>query len=658
MYIRLKTISLIKSIFICCLFIANICHSALLVNDKVIYSPDNDANFWGYQIKIQNDRMLVSNYATVNGFGLAGGVDYYQKDDNGDWLFQQRIEPPIDLNLETGLLSFGKTTLDNDRLLIGATWADVGNQLGGGVFEQDAGKVFLYFYNAGTNKWDFDLEFQASDAQKVDAFAQSVFANNHILISADFKDVGEYNNAGQVYAYSQDILGDWHEVQKIESTALTSSSDFGTSIHSCNDQVLITAYNVTNDPSNDGIKRAGVYIYEKSADQFWYQKQLLLSDDDGGAGHGSFGRKLLCDENRLIISAFQEHTDGYQNGVAYFFIKDDAGNWVRQQKLAGIKIFENSRRVASSRFGAAIAWIDDTLLVSERVGYDDSAEGVIHQYQYDTENKQWNIVQSLTSIEPSLYGAHLIDDIAMDVNNILVAVINDRTYDKRVDTIHTLKWVADNNVDLELTAVFDKIDLIIGDEFIVTYTVNNLGEDLASKIFVKDMMYGQVILKSSPSYCNITDNILICELQDILPNDQFSFSVTYQTDPTYENSIRTKAVVETGMGEANGLNNASFQTVTISPKPATPAPPQSSGGGSTNLFLQIGIIIFLAFRKYGVYKLILTLSLGWSIFEWRLGSKNVRKNIAKVIIVDGKTLKDNEMIRLFTNQPTNQPTNL
>jgi phage pi2 protein 07 len=391
----------------CCL-IFNFSQAALLVNDKIIYSPDRDANDWGYQIKIQNDKMLVSNYAMIDGFGRAGSVDYYQNSDGEGWVFKQRIEPPMDLSFETGLLSFGKTALDNERLLIGATWADVGNPLGGGDFQQDAGKVFLYTYNMITNKWDFDVGFQASDAAKVDAYARPVFADAHVIIGASLKDIEDLDNAGAVYIYSQNSGEDWQEIQKLESTALASSSYFGRHIYRCENEFFVSASNVLNDPSSDGVKRSGVYIYEQGEDDFWSQKKLLLSDTEYSGDN--FGRKLLCDSNRLIISAFQEDTDqtddeDNQNGAVHFYFKNSEGNWEFQQKIVGVRSFENSRRNKANRFGQGMAWEGDILLISENISYGNRGEGVIHQYVYDTENKLWNIVQSLTSIEPAKFSS-------------------------------------------------------------------------------------------------------------------------------------------------------------------------------------------------------------------------------------------------------------
>jgi len=568
-----KNIVLTSLVFV--LMQASLATAEFLVFDQKLLSPENNANFWGYRLQIDNDRLLISNDVTVEGVGKAGSVDFYLRDTLGNWQSQQRILPPVDFSLEFGWINFGLTDLSGDNLLIGAPFADNGNST-------EAGKAFLYRYDQNFNQWTQTDEFSSSNSKSAELFGKVSYDTNRIVVGASnakFGDIG----AGRIYIFEQDINTQvWTEVQQIDSPYIDNSSSFGQSVLLRNNTIFVSTSNVSETQPN------GVYVYQRDQTGIFQQENILFSDDETpGSG---FGYRVVEDNTSLLISAYSE--DLYPeriipqaDGALYFYLKDNKNKWIRQQKL----VSPISDPETGGHFAVSIARFNDVLLVNEYQSLPSTGkfEKVIHQYQLDTSTQLWQYVQTITRLDPGTMTNNM-NGVAFDGTTAVVSGVQSTT-GQRIDAVYLMKMVPENSIDLVISQSTSVTDINLGDTFSVDYTVTNQGSDAASAITFYSTLSN---LDSADINCGLVDSVLQCGINDLAVDESQTFRVTYRANAFTEGNLQLIGTVITSLGEANSLNNAVLSQVNVT---APPAPPPSKSGGGSLFFLPV-LMIFLRSR--------------------------------------------------------------
>ena len=538
-------------------------NAQFLVFEQKLLSPEQNEVPWGYRIAIEGDKLLISNDANDK----IGAVDYYQKDINGIWQPIQRINPPLDLTQETGWANFGLTDLQGDSLLVGAPFADHD-----GFF--DAGEAFLFHYNAQSNQWDFTDLFNSS-SNSAEFYGNVSLDTNRIAIGATHTNIGGVRT-GSVYLYEKDTAtGSWQESQTIEPPFIDASASFGFSILLRDDELFINT-NEISATQNDGL-----YLFKRDA-----MGQYVLDREfspDGNTPIANFGVNVQLEGNYLIISAADENlqpagSPPKRDGAVYFYIKDNQGQWVRQQKII-------SRNLSiGGIFGNRIELKNNILLITESMeipGIDKATfQTVVHQYYLDTTTNLWQWKQTIAYLEPGTY-SQTFTGLGFDGTTAALWAIESST-GKRISGVYTMKMVPENKIDLTISNSIDDIEVNPGDNFVVHYIVINQGQDTATGI---TFATNNVNFISSSINCSFNNRQLLqCGLQDLQPGESQSFNVTYQADPDPLNAgiLRFIATVATTDGEADSTNNGTLIELNIVNLP--PAPPSSSGGGSLGLW--------------------------------------------------------------------------
>jgi len=566
--------NIILTSFVFVLMQTSLATAEFLVFDQKLLSPENNANFWGYRLQIDNDRLLISNDVTVEGVGKAGSVDFYLRDTLGNWQPQQRILPPVDFSLEFGWINFGLTDLSGDNLLIGAPWADNGNST-------EAGKVFLYRFDQNFNQWIQTDEFSSSNSNSAELFGNVSYTDNRIVVGASNTKYGVIG-AGRVYIFEKDITTQvWSEIQQIDSPYIDNSAGFGGSVLLRDDALFVRMDRVSETQPN------GVYVYQRDQAGIFQQDDILFPDDQKPGSR--FGHQLIQNENTLLVSSggedlFPERIIPKLDGALYFYLKDGNNKWIRQQKLV------SPYPETGDAFANAIARFNDVLFVDEyqKPLATEKTDKVIHQYQLDSSTQLWQYVQTITRLDPGTMTNNM-NGVAFDGTTAVVSGVQSTT-GQRIDAVYLMKMVPENSIDLVISQSTSVTDINLGDTFSVDYTVTNQGSDAASAITFYSTLSN---LDSADINCGLVDSVLQCGINDLAANESQTFRVTYRANAFTVGNLQLIGTVITALGEANSLNNAVLSQVNVTAPPAPP--PSKSGGGS--LFYMAILLMFLAGTK-------------------------------------------------------------
>ena len=233
-------------------------------NDRLGYSLDINGNDIIAGAYFHNPQ---SNGSTLND----GGAAYiFSKQPNGSWVQSQKL---IASNLSHADYFGYDVAIDNDIAIVGAYGQDQG--INDNTKEERAGGAYIFKKENGT--WGQVQELIADDRESEDRFGSSVAIHgNNIIIGAygDDKAGSTYtlnsNKAGAAYAYHTADFNQWNLIRKINSDIREEGDEFGKSVAIFGDDILIGAPGEKEDLNQNNSKnRAGAaYFYSISTTPF------------------------------------------------------------------------------------------------------------------------------------------------------------------------------------------------------------------------------------------------------------------------------------------------------------------------------------------------------------------------------------------------------
>ena len=264
--------------------------------------------------------------------------------------------------------------IDGDRVVVGATYADVGtnsNQGAAHVFR----RVRLCLVGCST----FWIELARLTAS--DAAADDHLFGNAVAITDETVVVGarSYNDVqGAAYVFAQ-VGGSWTETAKLAPSNIAAGdfSQFGGSVAIEGATVVVGAQGADVNGNQD---QGAAYVFTKIADRWIETAQLTASD---GAAGDQFGNDVAIDGDTIVVGAWNADLD---QGATYVFTRT-RGTWTEAMRLVpsqGTQEFfgqsvaidgdrvvvgaTNQGNIAGSahvftRYGSV--WIEDQLVASD-----------------------------------------------------------------------------------------------------------------------------------------------------------------------------------------------------------------------------------------------------------------------------------------------------
>ncbi|MFK8011132.1 MAG: Ig-like domain-containing protein [Marinicellaceae bacterium] len=301
--------------------------------DRLTASDGISNHFFGGNVDIDGERIVVSAVNDNQVANTAGAVYIYDKDINGVW-----VETKIVASDGTNFDRFGTDlSLDGDILVVGSEDDENGTRAGSAyVFEKKSGA------------WVELVKLLPSDIVANDYFGRSVSIDKNVLvIGAERHEVnGVITGAVYIYEYLSNM---WTQTDKITATNSINNQAFGLDVDLDGNRLLVGsnsgafvfdyANNIWSETQLlsapalrvsldgdiavlahpiiiDGPIRTGLsHVYELSSG-IWYPTAVLRGD---GVENGQFGSAVFLQEDTAFVGAAYDDDLGYQSGSVYVF---------------------------------------------------------------------------------------------------------------------------------------------------------------------------------------------------------------------------------------------------------------------------------------------------------------------------------------------------
>ena len=222
-------------------------------------------------------------------------------------------------NESSGLFG-GSVSIEGDTAIIGASYDSTT------AFR--AGAAFIYVRDV-SGTWNQQAKLLATDGASYDYFGASVALSGDIVVIGATGDDDKGTRSGSVYIFARDTSGVWHQQAKLVPEDGWSSNYFGNSVAVSGGSIVIGSWG----DSDNGISSGSAYVYMQNAQQNWVQQAKLLPND--GASNDAFGVAVALDVDTALIGAQSDVHTGTLRGSAYIFVRDVQGQWSQYAKLIG-----------------------------------------------------------------------------------------------------------------------------------------------------------------------------------------------------------------------------------------------------------------------------------------------------------------------------------
>lgn len=260
----------------------------------------------------------------------------------------------------------------------------------------DAGAVYIFELDAGTNSWSQQAYIKASNPEMADTFGDEVSLSdngNVLVVSAPREDsastgvdgnqsddVADGSGAAYVFVRNNDI---WTQQSYLKASNTVASNNFGTSLSISGDGSTIAvgahlesggATGINGDDSDTSESYSGaVYVFVVEGESWVQQAYVKASNTQNGDNFGisvslsDSGDTLVVgayseDSNDTGVNGDQANNEASNSGAAYVFIRDSS-NWSQQAYLKA------SNTDGGDGFGTAVSISGDGLTIA--VGADD-----------------------------------------------------------------------------------------------------------------------------------------------------------------------------------------------------------------------------------------------------------------------------------------------
>ncbi len=301
-----------------------------------LYASDGSADDrFGCSVSVHDSRDFsgLSAFVGAEGYDSDKGKVYVYKNNQPNWPLK------VTLTASDGAAgdNFGHSvSLCDDYALVGAYKKTVDGY-------QEAGKVYVYYFDFYIANWAFLTSITAPDKEANDHFGISValtyyndYSNGiscyYAIIGANKKQVNGNYNQGKVYIFKIDGSSVTEEAE-LTAPDGASNDQFGYSVSIADKFAAIGAPYKT---INGQLSLGKTYLFEKTSSGWSFRKGLVPSD---GTAQDHFGSSVSIDNDwsdyYLVVGADNKSYQGYSNrGKAYVYaLLTNPGQWEEKVRL-------------------------------------------------------------------------------------------------------------------------------------------------------------------------------------------------------------------------------------------------------------------------------------------------------------------------------------
>ena len=213
----------------------------------------------------------------------------------------------------------------------------------------------IFFTRSGTT-WTASEIFLPNETQAQASFGSAVaMSDEFVAVGATNWSRAGANFSGAAYAFRR-ASGVPARTLTLAAPTPQTDANFGNRLVADDTRLVVGAY---NEDGPAGANQGAVYIYRFQDESFVLEQKLLPSVQQGGA---EFGRALALDANTLVVGAPNEDDAAADAGAAYVFFYNGS-TWTQQARLA------SQEPAATNRFGWSVSVSGDRAVVGSP--YDD-----------------------------------------------------------------------------------------------------------------------------------------------------------------------------------------------------------------------------------------------------------------------------------------------
>jgi uncharacterized repeat protein (TIGR01451 family) len=273
-------------------------------------ASDAAAGAWfGYEIAIDGDTVVVGAHFDSNGVGTWAGAAYVFKKNEGTGTNWGEVAKLASDDLWQYDFFGMAVDISADTIAVGVPRETTGSAI-------ESGAVYIFERNqGGADNWGEVAKLKASDAATNDYFGSGLAIHNDTLVvgSPGDDNVGFSSGSAYVFERNQGGADNWGQVAKLTASDASGGDLFGSekSLAINGDIIVVGSYK----NEHAGIASGTVYVFERNAGgvDSWGETLKLVPSDQSYAQN--FGNAVDFENGAIMIAAVN---DG-DFGSVYFF---------------------------------------------------------------------------------------------------------------------------------------------------------------------------------------------------------------------------------------------------------------------------------------------------------------------------------------------------
>jgi hypothetical protein len=282
-------------------------------------------------------------------------------------------------------------------------------------YEDDEHSGFVYIFERISTEWIEQQKLIANDIKNNDRFGRSLSMRGNTLVIGARRDDDKGEDSGSAYIFKK-ANNVWSQTAKITATDGTAGDQFGGSISTDGNTIIVGAYH----NSDNGTDSGTAYLFNRSDFDNWTQTKITANNDIS-SGDGLGFSVATSGDNIVIGAPFDDDKDN-NSGSAYVF-NHIKGNWLQIMKLIS----------DGSGFGFSVAMDQKSIAIGAPSTKQNNSKGVV--YVFRQLGNIWSLEQILSGLDgDNFFGA----SIAISGNTLVIGVAYNQEY---LNAIHIFEYL-------------------------------------------------------------------------------------------------------------------------------------------------------------------------------------------------------------------------
>lgn len=414
--------------------------SELSFAKKLMPRDGKSGNWFGYDVAISQNTIVVGSYLDDNGKSNSGSAYVFKKKPIQNWSNSLTSKKITSSDSASGDLFGVSVGVDNDTVLVGANGNDdkgyasgssyvFGNTLSFEVSEntnaitkiEAHGLIYepisytiiggkdASFFRLNQNSHNLSFKYAANyenprDSNKDNVYELLVKAETRSQESSIVKILVKVNDLE--YEGMDPTIYTFSPLSKLLPVDSTYQQKYGNSVAIHGD---ITAISTLSNNPEDKV----VYLYKYNSNTRLYHEIAKLRSSDASSNN-DFGKSIAFDNNTIIVGA---------SNAVYVYEKPSNGNWINATESVKLTSPKNGE---SDNFASSIALQENTIVVGADNSFESTVGGAGAIYVFEKRNNESWIKHpqytKITASTPSEY-AYFGRSVAIDRNAIVVGAV-------------------------------------------------------------------------------------------------------------------------------------------------------------------------------------------------------------------------------------------